>query len=175
MIGLSDIQNATYELRSGRDGRESSDTIEPVKTMEKKMENEDPIREQKEIAYFQELISAWTATRMENDKQVLTLSALAIGLLVTFRSEIDDVLAFCVWLLAGVSFLVSILLILLVFRQNSDYIAQIIRETHQGQEIDLDRALRRNTLWAHGLFAFGVFLTIMLAVYLTGFVIVKGA
>lgn len=46
---------------------------------------------EKHVAFYQTFLSAWTASRMEKDKQVLTLSALAIGLLTTFRSELDDV------------------------------------------------------------------------------------
>ena len=39
--------------------------------------------EGKNIAYYQTLLSSWIHTRMERDKAVITLSAAAIGLLVT--------------------------------------------------------------------------------------------
>jgi len=129
---------------------------------------------EKKVAFYQVFLSAWTASRMEKDKQVLTLSALAIGLLMTFRSELDDVLAFCVWLLAGVFFVISIVIILLIFSQNSDYIEQVIRDDGQGQEVGVEKSLQRKTLWAFRFFVFGVILTVFLAVYGTGFIVTKG-
>lgn len=130
---------------------------------------------EKHVAFYQTFLSAWTASRMEKDKQVLTLSALAIGLLTTFRSELDDVFAFCVWLSAGASFVISIVIILLIFGQNSDYIEQIIRDDNQDKKMGVEKSLQRKTLWGFRLFVIGVVLTVFLAIYGTGFVISKGA
>jgi len=129
----------------------------------------------KNVAFYQTFLSAWTESRMEKDKQILTLSALATGLLMVFREELKDVLSFCIWLGAGTAFVAAIVVILLIFGQNSDYIEQIIRDDNQIEKLGIEKSLQRKTLWAFRLFVLGVVLTIMLAVYGTGFIISKGA
>ena len=142
------------------------------------MKNEDTKQEQlqlgKEIAYHQLLLSSWTETRMERDKQVLTLSALAIGLLVTLRSELDDCIAVCVWLFAVVLFLVSVMKILWVFRHNSKYIEQIIKDDDPEKMKKIAKDLQRNTLFVDWMFVIGVILTAFLAVYGTELVTLNG-
>lgn len=128
---------------------------------------------QKNVAFYQTFLSAWVSSRMEKDKQILTLSALAIGLLMTFRGELSDVFAFTVWLIAGFAFVASITIILLIFGQNGDYIEKIIRDD-DGARVELEKSLHRKTFWAFGLFLVGVVLTIFLAVYGAGFIVTKG-
>ena len=139
-------------------------------------ENTQQIYEQKQVVYYQANLSAWTATRLETDKQLLTLSALAIGLLVTLRSELDDDVAFYVWLLAAVSFLVSIFSILRVFHLNSDYIEQNLADDDQEKTKGIYKSLKCYRLLVHSLFFTGVLLTAILVVvvYGTGFSTVKG-
>lgn len=129
---------------------------------------------QKNVAFYQTFLSAWTESRMEKDKQILTLSALAIGLLMVFRKELDDVLAFCIWLGAGTAFVAAIVIILLIFGQNSDYIEHIIRDDNQPDKLIIEKSLQRKTLWAFCLFVIGILLTIILAVLGAGFIITKG-
>ena len=138
------------------------------------MENEDAKQERVAVADRQTLLSAWTTTRMEKDKQLLTLSALAIGLLVTLRSEIDDVCAYYVWLSSGASFLFSIIIILRVLHLNSVYIEQILAGDDQVKTKGIDKCLRCSAILADCLFATGVGLTAFLVVYGTEFSILKG-
>ena len=122
---------------------------------------------QKKVAFYQSFLSAWIENRMEKDKQILILSALAIGLLMTFRDELPDVFSFCLWLLSGFAFVIAIIIVLWIFRQNSDYIELLlINDDDQSEEIKkLEKSLQKKTLWAFGLFILGIVLTISLAIY----------
>lgn len=119
----------------------------------------------KKVVVHQELISTWTSNRMERDKQILTLSALAIGLLMTFRSEIDDIHSLVFWLLAGIFFLVSIGLILWIFGQNSEYIMQLFKNEDEEKVLKTDRSLEYKTHFVLWSFFVGVVLTCALAIY----------
>ncbi|MBF0269952.1 MAG: hypothetical protein HQL44_15310 [Alphaproteobacteria bacterium] len=129
---------------------------------------------EKNVAYYETFLSAWVDSRMEKDKQILTLSALAIGLLVTFKDGLNDVVSFCVWLGASSSFVAAIVIILMIFTQNSEYIERLIREDLPAEKYAIERSLQRRTVWAFWLFVVGVTLTMLLAVYGAGFKIVKG-
>ena len=139
---------------------------------------------QKRVADHQELLSAWMSNRMEMNKQILTLSGLAIGLLVTFRSdvsEIDNDVFSSFWLVAGISFVVSIVVALLIFRMNSKYIGLIrdkIKNADDNKAVDekkekklerIDTCLKYATRFAVGLFLSGVVLTYGLTVYIVLF------
>ena len=59
------------------------------------------------VAFFASWVNAWIQNRMELDKQLLTLSALAIGLLVGIFGQPETVTQLFLWLLAGLSFLIT--------------------------------------------------------------------
>ena len=136
---------------------------------------------QKRVADHQELLSAWMSNRMEMNKQILALSGLAIGLLVTFRSDVskidNDVFSYF-WLAAGILFGFSIAVALLIFRMNSTYIELIrnkIKNADDNKAVDeekekklerIDSCLKRATPFAAGLFLSGVVLTYGLAMYI---------
>ena len=86
---------------------------------------------QKNVAFYQVLFTAWMSNRMEKDKQIVTLSALAVGLLMTFRSEINDIPSLFIVLFAGGFFTSSMIVVLVIFKQNSDFIMLVIRDNNQ--------------------------------------------
>ena len=129
----------------------------------------------KDVAFYQELISAWASSRMEKDKQLLTLSALAIGLLMIFWPEINDFCSLFIWLVVAAPFVISIIIILQIFSQNSDYIEQVIQNNDQEKKKRLEKSLECKTWLASKLFICGVILTIGLVIYRTVFLILKGA
>ena len=135
----------------------------------------------KKVAYYQETISTWRSNRMELGKQIMTLSGLAIGLLATFRSEINDSCSFFVWFFAGVLFIISMCLILWIFRQNSDYIDKMYdykkknvmkskKSLERAKEAlkRIEKSLERKERFAVWSFGGGVALTFVLAVYRVG-------
>ena len=137
------------------------------------------------VAFFDSWVKAWIEYRMELDKQLLTLSALAIGLLIGVFGHPETVTQFCLWLSAGMAFLVCGALILILFHLNTTYI-EVHLEEHQTPE-DADekvilgqkeeqktKQLNRLTKIAFLLFLSGTTLTLFLAISQSGFTIMKG-
>ena len=85
--------------------------------------------EGKNIAHYSVLLGAWIQTKMERDKTLVTLSAAAIGLLVTILTTVGvksfwEVPFFAV---AVVSFLVTIWSSLAIYQLNSKHLEDAIR------------------------------------------------
>ena len=139
----------------------------------------------KRVAYFESFVKAWIENRMELDKQLLTLSALAIGLLIGVFDQPETITQFVLWLSAGLVFLGCGALILILFQMNSSYI-EILLEDHQtpddsAEKIILSKKeeqntkqLNRLTKIAFLLFLSGTTLTLFLAISQSGFTIMKG-
>ena len=120
----------------------------------------------KRVALYQEHISAWTSNRMEIGKRILTLSGLAVGFLLTFRSEIEDFCSFVILFFAFVLFLASMGLFLRIFRQNSDYIMLIANSDDEKKKEKIKKSLSRNMRFAVCSFVGGMVLTFVLAMYI---------
>ena len=137
---------------------------------------------QKNVSFYEVLFAAWLDNRMEKDKQILTLSGLAIGLLMTFRSEIDDFCSFFILVLASSSFTGSMIVVLGIFKKNSDFIMQLIQKSNKGELADKEekemvnneRSLQSQTFLAFWLFIIGVVFTFILSAYRIIPVILKG-
>ena len=137
---------------------------------------------QKNVSFYEVLFTAWMDNRMEKDKQILTLSALAIGLLMTFRSEIKDFCSFFILALASLSFTGSMIVVLGIFKKNSDYLMQLIQKSNKREQtdkekkeiVDNERTLQSRTSWAFLLFIVGVGFTFILSAYKIVPVILRG-
>jgi hypothetical protein len=125
----------------------------------------------KEVAFYETFLSAWVENRMEIDKQVLNLSALAIGLLFFFHNKLDNLLHLFLWCLANISFISSIILILHIFHLNSDYIEKILKDDEK-ERIDLEKNLNKKTQWSFKVFIFGIIVAFMLVLFKTDFVVI---
>jgi len=119
--------------------------------------------DQKDILWYQTTIAAWFQTRMEVDKQVLTLSGLGTGLLMTLKDDLPDGWFVILWCAAAFCFLTAMLLTLLIFRTNSDYIEEIIQDQEKDAATTQEKSLAAMTVGAFWLFIAGAFLTIILA------------
>lgn len=129
----------------------------------------------KNVAFYQTFLAAWVENRMEVDKQLLLLSSLAIGLLMIFYDRLETVVEFWLWVVAGIVFVSTIITTLLIFRNNSTYIEQIIKEhdDNLAEKQRLEKSLSFKTTCAFILFIAGVVLTLVLAILKTGFVLMK--
>ena len=85
--------------------------------------------EGKNIAHYTILLSAWIETKMERDKTLVTLSAAAIGLLVTILTTVGvkyfweiPLFAFAV-----ISFLATIWSSITIYQLNSEHLEDAIR------------------------------------------------
>lgn len=87
------------------------------------------------VAFFSALIDAWINTRMERDKQVLTLSSLGLGGLMAFGPSLESPSQCVLWLSSGICFLASIAALLHIFKINSDLIEKhLAREQTSEQD-----------------------------------------
>ena len=113
---------------------------------------------QKEVAYYGALVNAWISTRMEKDKQILTLSAAGVGLIVLFKPELKNICEFLLWSISGISFLLSIFLLLSIFSQNSDLIQAEIQEPDSALKKKIEKQVSTKTKWSGWLFLSGAVL-----------------
>ena len=99
-------------------------------------ERSNSVKDQKEVEFFSVGLNGWMNTRVEVDKSILGLSAGGGGLLATFITASVDIS--CVWFLllyamALFSFVIEIILILRIFRLNSDYLELVIRDKSEDE------------------------------------------
>ncbi|MBP0021870.1 MAG: hypothetical protein J7647_30475 [Cyanobacteria bacterium SBLK] len=84
--------------------------------------------EAKEKVFYSAMISAWLNTKMERDKQLLGLSATAIGLLVTLlrTTNVNNVSQIIIFGLAMFFFLMTVIAVLGILDQNSKHIEKTL-------------------------------------------------
>lgn len=92
---------------------------------------------EKEKAFYSAMVSAWINTRIERDKQLLTLSVTAIGVLVTLLrtisvSNFTQLILFSCTLL---SFLITVISIIYILDRNALHIEKILSENQTQDEI----------------------------------------
>ena len=129
-----------------------------------KRENQKQDNRQKRAAYYQALWTAWFEHRIELDKQLLTLSALAISLLMFFYKGLNESLERNLWLFAGVLFIFTIFLILITFYISSKHIEYMLNDKDKTKEKKLNSRLKKLMFAYFGTFILAVSTTFMLAV-----------
>ncbi|HFD32919.1 MAG TPA: hypothetical protein ENJ28_09480 [Gammaproteobacteria bacterium] len=85
--------------------------------------------EGKNIAHYSILLGAWIQTKMERDKTLVTLSAAAIGLLVTILTTVgvNSIWEIPIFAVAVISFLTTIWSSLVIYQLNSQHLEDAIR------------------------------------------------
>lgn len=130
--------------------------------------SETVIYEGRSVAFYSALVEAWINTRMECDKQILSLSSLALGGLIAIQQKgLGDATSFIVWLCGGVCFVLAILLALIVLSMNAHYIEKLAEDSKSTRH---EYLLKLLDIALMILFVFGVVLTFTLAIKETGFV-----
>ena len=116
-----------------------------------KEEQERTLRELegKNVAYYSVLLTAWIQTRMERDKTLVTLSAAAIGLLVTILSTagVKSLLQLAFFAGSFIGFLTTIWSCIQIYQRNSLHIEQEIRRSEEKKDFNLEQ-FDRVSLWA---------------------------
>ncbi|MBL1259460.1 MAG: hypothetical protein COB33_003925 [Thiotrichaceae bacterium] len=89
--------------------------------------------EGKNIANYSVLLGAWVQTKMERDKTLITLSAAAIGLLVTILTTVGvkSIWEIPFFAIAVASFLVTIWSSLAIYQLNSQHLENAIKGTSE--------------------------------------------
>jgi len=137
------------------------------------------------VAYYDSWVKAWINNRMEKDKQLLTLSSAAIGLLVTLFKNFDNVIELALWVSAICLFIFTLIMILHIFRKNTDYIETLLADFHledddkqkpiiSKDEAEKTKALNTKTKRAFLFFILGCLVTFILVLAQSGFIITKG-
>jgi hypothetical protein len=120
------------------------------------------IENQKHIEFYSASLNAWFNTSLEHDKSLLTLSAGGIGLLVTLLTAVglSSAESLVLYICAIVSFAISIISILAVFKRNNNYIEAVICNKNQG----MDPVLGRLDTTALVAFGIGVLFTAIIGI-----------
>jgi len=115
--------------------------------------------EGKNIAYYQTLLASWIHTRMERDKAVITLSAAAIGLLVTILTAfgLSDIWQRILVILAFVGFVGAIWIGLRIYELNADHLVESLKGGN-GKSLKLERFDK----WSKRFFCAGLISMILL-------------
>lgn len=102
---------------------------------------QDEIDDQKKIEFYAASVTAWYASSLEHDKSLLTLSAGGIGLLLTLLTTVGLGTSEALVLYVGaiISFVVSLVSVLFVFRGNQKHIEDILSGKNQGADPALSR------------------------------------
>lgn len=124
-------------------------------------DSECDISDQKKVEFYSACVNAWFNTKLEYDKSVLALSTGGIGLLLGLLNAfgLSDLFSLGFYVLAIVSFVVSIVCVLAVFHFNASHVEKVI----QGEESDsfVLSVLDKFAVWS---FALGVFFVAFVAV-----------
>lgn len=105
------------------------------------------LKDNKEVQYYMALVTAWINTKMEHDKTIITLSAAAIGLLITILTTKGTAERWHIWFF-GFTFtcyLVAIITAILIFQENSVRIEHEVtnQDTHHDLKLQrLDNVVR---------------------------------
>lgn len=120
------------------------------------------IDEQKKIEFYAASVTAWYESSLEHDKSLLTLSAGGIGLLITLLTTVGLGTAEALVLYVGaiISFVISLVSVLFVFRGNQKHIEDILSGKNQGADPVLSR-LDGTAIWSFGI---GVIFTAVIGI-----------
>lgn len=133
--------------------------------------NSDDLYNQKEVAFYAACMQAWINTRMEKGRHLVTLSSLAIGLLVMFHEKLEINTDFYLWIAATVTFLLCIISNLIILSKNAPYLEAVTKEDAKHSEIEMQ--LKRVSWLVDVSFVLGIVLTFSLAVSLSNFVHIR--
>lgn len=94
---------------------------------------QEEIDDQKKIEFYAASVAAWYESSLEHDKSILTLSAGGIGLLITLLTTVGLGTAEALVLYVGaiISFVVSLVSVLFVFRGNQKHVEDILSGKNQ--------------------------------------------
>jgi energy-converting hydrogenase Eha subunit E len=83
--------------------------------------------EEKEVQYYSALVNAWFTTKLEKDKTLITLSAGAIGLLVTLITTVgtSNLFVLISFILAILCFITCTISLIYVFDRNAIYLEKL--------------------------------------------------
>jgi hypothetical protein len=120
------------------------------------------IENHKTVEYYSAAVTAWFNTALEHDKSILTLAAGGIGLLITLLTTVglSTAEALVLYIFAIGCFVVALISVLIVFRNNKIHISNILNGKQTGEDPCLAK-VDMVAIWAFGL---GVVLTAIIGI-----------
>lgn len=91
----------------------------------------------KSVEFYAANLNAWFNTRFEHDKSLLTLSAGAVGLLITLISAVGvrSVETLILYVLALFCFIVCLGALLWIFRRNAKHLEDVVSEIEKSDQL----------------------------------------
>lgn len=91
----------------------------------------------KNVEFYAANLNAWFNTRFEHDKSLLTLSAGAVGLLITLISAVGvkSVEILILYVLALFCFIVCLGALLWIFRRNAKHLEDVVSEIEKNDQL----------------------------------------
>lgn len=120
------------------------------------------IDDHKTVEFYSAAVTAWFNTALEHDKSILTLAAGGIGLLITLLTTVglSTAEALVLYVFAICCFVIAIVSVLIVFRNNKPHIENILAGKLTGSDPRLAK-VDAVAVWAFGL---GVVLTAIIGI-----------
>lgn len=137
------------------------DIIDEKVRLNKQMKKNKAVDDGKEVEWYAALVNANFETRFELDRQLLAIASAAIGVLVTFMSDIRGYYFTGLWLFSGICFMATILLALNIFKNNRYLLESIINDKEHSL---LDDSLQYKDMAMKYCFIIGIITLFILAV-----------
>lgn len=135
------------------------DEIQEDRRQKEELDNQAEVKRQQEVEFYAASVNAWFNTALEHDKSIFTLSAGGVGLLVTLMTGVSTSVMLHLYILAIVCFLVSLCMVLVIFRRNRTHIEQVL-----SGESQLDPVLSILDIGGKVTFAIGMVLTAIIGI-----------
>lgn len=120
------------------------------------------IQQLKNVEFYAASYNAWYSTRLEYDKSIFILSASGIGLLITLLTTLglSSQLLLYLYIAAMLSFLTSLIVILVIFKRNSIHVERVLSVPDTAS----DRFLKYSDVIAILTFILGATLTAVIGI-----------
>lgn len=111
---------------------------------------------QKELIFYKVFLSAWVKNKMEFDRWLIILSLLGFGFLYLPYKSLNNEVELVLWLIAETLFLATIILVLLIFSNNTKYIEYLISNKGEKGKNFIEKKLQAQTVLAFCMFVLAV-------------------
>ncbi|WP_420209206.1 hypothetical protein [Candidatus Electronema sp. JC] len=93
--------------------------------------NTEELEKMKEVEFYASTVNAWYLTKLEKDRTLITLSAGAIGLLVTLTATAGTANLFVLMssMMAIICFIICAISVVIIFNRNADYLEKVKNST----------------------------------------------
>lgn len=103
--------------------------------------------EQKQLAWYEQGISAWLQTKMEHDKTMLTISSIFVGFIATifgafFKDSISKI-SFIIMMISIIGFVSCMITTAIIFNNNADYLEANLNEAESSETEKHTKKLKR--------------------------------